>query len=118
MWMFKRRGVIAVHKSKISEDKLMDIVLGAGADDMSLQGDMFEIMTPPESFDAVRKALDAEKITTDMAEMKFLADNETDVDVETATKVLNIMDQLEDHDDVNGVHSSMKMTDEILASMK
>ncbi len=118
MWMFKRRGVIAVSTANIAEDKLMDIVLGAGADDMTTQGDVFEILTPPENFDAVRKALDAAKITTDMAELKFLADNETDVDVETAQKIFNLVEKLEDHDDVNAVHTSMKMTDEIVAAMR
>ncbi len=118
MWMFKRRGVIAVKTGKIAEDKLMDIVLAAGADDMTTQDDVYEIMTPPENFDAVRKALDAEKVTTEMAELKFLADNETDADVETAKKVLTLMERLDDHDDVNSVHSSLKMTDEIMAAIK
>jgi YebC/PmpR family DNA-binding regulatory protein len=118
MWMFKRRGVIAVKKDKIAEDKLMDIVLTAGADDMSTQDDVYEILTPPEAFDAVRKALYAEKITTVMSELKYLADNETDADVETGIRVLNLLEKLEDHDDVNAVHSSLKMTDEIVAALK
>lgn len=118
MWMFKRRGVIAVKKDKIAEDKLMDIALGAGADDMTTQDDVYEILTPPESFDAVRKALDSAKITTEMSELKYLPDNETDADVDTAIKVLNMVEKLEDHDDVNAVHSSLKMTDEIVAALK
>lgn len=118
MWMFKRRGVIAVKTTAIAEDKLMDLVLNAGADDMSIEGDVFEILTPPENFDAVRKVLDGAKLPTEMAELKFLADNETDADIETAKKILTLMEKLDDHDDVNAVHSSLKMTDEIVAAMK
>jgi YebC/PmpR family DNA-binding regulatory protein len=118
LWMFKRRGVIAVKTSAVAEDKLMDLVLNAGADDMSTQGDIFEILTPPENFDAVRKALDAAKIATEVAEMKFLADNETETDVETGKKVLELLQDLDDHDDVNAVHSSLKMTADLAAAAK
>ena len=118
MWMFKRRGVIAVKSGKATEDALMELVLNAGADDLSAQDDVFEILTPPEQFDAVRKALEAAKIPTEMAELKFIADNETDVDVDMAMKILKLLEKLDDHDDVNAVHSSMKMTDEIVAALK
>ena len=118
MWMFKRRGVIAVKKELIAEDKLMDIVLTAGADDMTTQDDVYEILTPPEGFDAVRKALHGEKIPMVMSELKYLAENETDADADTGVKLLNLLEKLEDHDDVNAVHSSLKMTDEIVAAMK
>jgi YebC/PmpR family DNA-binding regulatory protein len=118
MWMFKRRGVIAVKTSAVAEDKLMDVALGAGADDMTTAGEFYEILTPPDSFDAVRKALDAAKIPTEVAELKFLAENETDVDVEMGQRVLALLEKLDDHDDVNGVHSSLNMTDELEAAMK
>lgn len=116
MWMFKRRGLILVKTDKVAEDKLMDVVLNAGADDMTTEGDLYEILTPPENFDAVRKVLEAEKIPTEAAELKFLADNETDADVATAKKVLGLLEELDEHDDVNAVHSSLKMTDEIAAA--
>ena len=118
MWMFKRKGLIVVKSNAIAEDKLMDLALEAGADDLSLQGDVFEILTPPEQFDAVRKALSAAKIPIAESELKYLAENETDVDVHTARKIFNLLEKLDDHDDVNAVHSSMKLTDEIVAAMK
>ncbi|HLX60860.1 MAG TPA: YebC/PmpR family DNA-binding transcriptional regulator [Planctomycetota bacterium] len=118
MWMFKRRGVIAVKSDKIAEDALMELVLNAGADDLSTHGDTYEILTPPENFDAVRKALDAAKLPTEMAELKFIADNETDVDIETGKKVLTLLERLDEHDDVNAVHSSLNMTDELVEAVK
>ena len=118
MWMFKRKGLIAIKTDKIAEDALMDLVVNAGADDLSTSGDMYEVLTSVENFEAVRKALADKNIPTEMAEMKFLADNETDVDVATSKKVLALVDRLDEHDDVNNVHHSMRMSDEIIASLK
>lgn len=118
MWMFKRKGLIAIKTDKIAEDALMDLVVNAGADDLTTVGDMYEVLTSVESFESVRKALAAKNIPTEMAELKFLADNETDVDAATGKKVLELVDELDGHDDVNNVHHSMKMTDEIIAALK
>lgn len=118
MWMFKRRGLITVKTDKIAEDKLMDLVLEAGADDLKTEGDVYEILTGIEGFEPVRKALAAQNIPTDLAEMRFIPDNPTDVDVPTARKVLSLVQDLDDHDDVNAVHHSMRITDEIVAALK
>jgi YebC/PmpR family DNA-binding regulatory protein len=118
MWMFKRKGLIAVKTDKIAEDKLMDIVVEAGADDLTTAGDMYEILTSIESFEPVRKALASKNIPTEMAELKYLADNEADVDVATGKKVLELVDEIDGHDDVNNVHHSMKITPELIAALK
>ena len=118
MWMFKRRGLIAVKRNTIAEEKLMDIVLEAGAEDLASSGDLYEILTRVESFEPVRKALAAQNIPTEVAELKFLADNETDADLATAKKVLALVEKLEEHDDINAVHHSMKMTDAIIAAIE
>jgi YebC/PmpR family DNA-binding regulatory protein len=118
MWMFKRKGLIAVKTDKIAEDKLMDIVVEAGADDLQTSADLYEILTSVESFEPVRKALAAKNIPTEVAELKFLADNETEVDAATGKKALELIDELEGHDDVNNVHSSLKITAELIAAMK
>ncbi len=118
MWMFKRAGLIAVKTDKIAEEKLMDIVVEAGADDLSTAGDVYEILTSVEKFESVRKALAAKNIPTELAELKFLAENETEVDVKTARKALELIDDLDGHDDVNNVHHSMKLTSELIAALK
>ncbi|HEY3325517.1 MAG TPA: YebC/PmpR family DNA-binding transcriptional regulator [Planctomycetota bacterium] len=118
MWMFKRRGLITVKTEKIAEDKLMEVVLDAGAEDLSTQGDVYEILTSVEAFESVRKALAAKDIPTEMAELRFLPENPTDVDVATARKILTLVDNLDGHDDVNAVHHSMNLTDEIIAALK
>jgi YebC/PmpR family DNA-binding regulatory protein len=118
MWMFKRRGLITVKTSAIAEDALMDVVLEAGAEDMSAQGDVYEVLSSVESFEAVRKALAARNITTEMAELRFIPDNTVEVDAATARKVLTLIERLEEHDDINAVHHGMRMTDAVLAVLK
>jgi len=117
LWMFKRRGVIAVKTSAVPEDALMELVLEAGADDLSTFSDTYEILTSVESFEAVRKALAAKSIATESADLRFLPDNPVDVDTATAKKVLALVERLDDHDDVNAVHHSMKLTEEIIAAL-
>ena len=118
MWMFKRRGLIAVKTDKIAEEKLMELAIDAGADDFSTSGDMYEILTTVENFEPVRKVLASKNIPTEMAELKFLPENETDADLHTAKKILTLVERLDAHDEVNSVHHSMKMTDEIIAAWK
>lgn len=118
LWMFKRKGLIAVKTDKVAEEKLMEIVLDAGADDLTTSADLFEILTPVDKFEAVRKALVANNIPTEVAELKFLADNETDVDLLMSKKILNLIDKLDAHDDVNNVHHSMRMTEQVIAALK
>lgn len=115
LWMFKRRGLIAVKTADVSEDQLMEIVLAAGAEDMSQSGDVFEVLTTIETFEAVRKALEAASLKTTMAEMKYLADNEIDVSQDIAKRILTLTEHLEEHDDVNAVHTNMKFSDEVIA---
>ncbi|HYG77295.1 MAG TPA: YebC/PmpR family DNA-binding transcriptional regulator [Planctomycetota bacterium] len=118
MWMFKRKGLVTVKTDKIAEDALMDLVLEAGAEDLKAEGDVYEILTSVSSFEPVRKALAAKSIPTEMAELRFIPDNPTDADVPTAKKVLELVDDLDGHDDVNAVHHSLNMTDEIIAAVK
>jgi len=112
LWMFKRRGVITVKTSQIQEEQLMELVLDAGAEDLSTFGDTYE------SFEPVRKALAARELATESAEMRFLPDNPVDVDGATAKKVLALLERLDEHDDVSAVHHSMKITAELLAALK
>jgi YebC/PmpR family DNA-binding regulatory protein len=115
LWMFKRRGLFAIKCADVAEEKLMDLVLGAGADDMTQSGDVWEVLTSVESFEAVRKALEAGGLKTTVAELKYLADNEVEVDDLHAQKVLDLIEALQDHEDVNNVHTNMKFTDNVIA---
>ncbi len=102
-WMFHRKGYFVVEKSAAEEEKLLDIVLGAGADDMNEDGDNFEILSSPESFDAVKTALDAAKIPLAASEISMVPQNYVKLEGKNAQTMLKLMEALEEHEDVQNV---------------
>lgn len=118
-WMFTRKGIILVPVGGIDEDPLMEIALEAGADDMEQDGDFFEISTPADDLETVREALEAKKITIESAEVSRVPENSVDVtEVEHARKVIRLMDNLEDLDDVQNVFANFDIPDEIMAEIE
>ncbi|MDD3895055.1 MAG: YebC/PmpR family DNA-binding transcriptional regulator [Syntrophomonadaceae bacterium] len=116
-WMFKRVGLIAVNKEKITqdEDDFMLQALEAGADDVKSETDVYEIITVPEVLLEVKEALEAIKIETEMADIIMMSDTSVDIDDETtAAKILKLIDLLEDHDDVQNVYANANIPDEII----
>jgi YebC/PmpR family DNA-binding regulatory protein len=105
-WMFDRKGYFVVEKSAADEEKLMEIALGAGADDMREDGSNFEILTAPENFDAVRAALESAKIATDAAEVSMMPQNYVKLEGKNAQTMLKLMEALEDHEDIQNVWSN------------
>ena len=105
-WMFDRKGYFVVENSVADEEKLMDIALGAGADDLLESGDNFEITTSPENFEAVRVALEAAGIATVEAEISMIPQNYVKLEGKNAQTMIKLMDALEDHDDVQNVWSN------------
>ena len=105
-WMFARKGYLVVEKSAVSEDKLMDIVIGAGADDMREDGDNFEVFTTLDSFDAVKASLEKEGIPLAAAEVSMVPQNYVKLEGKNAQTMLKLMEALEDHEDVQNVWSN------------
>jgi transcriptional/translational regulatory protein YebC/TACO1 len=101
--MFDRKGYLAVEKSKVSEDQLMDIVLNAGADDMRDDGENFEVFTPPESVEVVKAALEKVSISPSVAEVSMIPQNQIRLEGKDAQTMLKLMDALEDHEDIQNV---------------
>jgi YebC/PmpR family DNA-binding regulatory protein len=102
-WMFERRGYFVVEKSAADEEKLLDLALGAGADDMREDGSNFEILTTPESFEAVRSTLEKEKIPTAAGEISMVPQNYVKLEGKSAQTMLKLMEALEDHEDIQNV---------------
>jgi YebC/PmpR family DNA-binding regulatory protein len=102
-WMFDRKGYFVVEKSLADEEKLLDLALGAGADDMREDGDNFEILTTPDNFDSVRAALDSAKIPTAAAEISMMPQNYVKLEGKSAQTMLKLMEALEDHEDIQNV---------------
>jgi YebC/PmpR family DNA-binding regulatory protein len=116
-YMFERKGVITV-KADTDEDTLLGIILDAGADDVKRHGSTFDITCDPAHFNKVQEALTQNNITPVHAEITQLGKTTVDVpDLETAMKVIRLMEAIDDHDDVQSVYSNMTMTDEVMAEL-
>jgi YebC/PmpR family DNA-binding regulatory protein len=114
-WMFKKRGVIGVEKSAIDEDKLLELALDAGADDVTSDGDTFQVMTSPDKLNAVRDALEKAGLAIALSEQTRIPENTVAVSGHGAEQVLKLMEELEDHDDVQNVAANFDISDEEMA---
>jgi len=113
-WIFKMKGYFLVDRGGVDEEKLMDIVLEKGAEDMKTEGNVYEITCDPKGFEAVRKALEQHKVKIQTAEITKLPTSSVKVAGETAKQVLQLVELLEDHDDVQNVYANFDIPDEIL----
>jgi YebC/PmpR family DNA-binding regulatory protein len=108
-FMFTKKGLIAVPKSAASEDKLMDLVLEAGADDLNDEGENWEILTEPAAYEAVANALKTAGIEAVVSEITMVASTYTKLEGSTAAQMIRLLEALEDHDDVQNVYSNFDM---------
>ena len=116
---FKRKGQIFVDASATSEEKVMDIVLEAGADDMTEDDGQFEIVTDPSSFVAVVEALEKAEIKTASAEVTLIPDVYVPVgDKSVASAVFKLISELDENEDVQNVHANMDASDEVLKELE
>ena len=114
-WMFKRMGYIDVEKEKASEEKLMDLALSAGAEDIKDDGSIWEVVTTPEVFDAVLEAVKAAGIEVADSNVGYLPQNYVKLEGKDAQQALKLVDELEEHDDVQNVYSNFDIDEEEIA---
>jgi YebC/PmpR family DNA-binding regulatory protein len=105
-WMFHRKGDIVIAKEQADEEKLMSIVLDAGAEDLRDDGSAWEIVTPPEAFEKVREALAAAKIKPVSAEVAWVPQNYVKLSGQPAQQMLRLVEALEEHDDIQHVYAN------------
>lgn len=116
---FKRRGQIYIDAAGVDEEKLMDIVLNAGADDMAPDGDQFEVLTDPNAFAGVTEALEKAGIKTADAGIRLVPDTYVQVSDKTAARsVMKFIETLEDNDDVQDVYSNADFDDAVMAELE
>jgi YebC/PmpR family DNA-binding regulatory protein len=117
-YMFNRKGVIIVAKvDGITEDKILEHVLDAGAEDVSDLGESFEIVSEPSDLVAVRTALQSAGIDYESADTSFLPSVSVPLDAEGATKVFALIDAIEELDDVQNVFGNFDVSDEVMATL-
>ncbi|MEJ7605377.1 MAG: YebC/PmpR family DNA-binding transcriptional regulator [Bryobacteraceae bacterium] len=102
-WMFERKGQILLESETIKEDDLMNLVLEAGADDLSNEGSSWEILTAPENLNAVQEALQKAKIPVASASVAMIPKNTVQVEGKSAGQLMKLTEALEEHDDVQNV---------------
>ena len=112
-WNFHKKGVLVADAGRYSEDDLV-AAIDAGAEDLSVDGDVYEVVTDPSDLVAVRAALEDSGVQLDSAELTMRADNRVPVEERDARSLLRLLDELEDQDDVTGVHANFDVDDAVL----
>jgi YebC/PmpR family DNA-binding regulatory protein len=116
-FQFDRKGYFAIEKSAVSEDKLMEVALEAGADDLQTDDpETFEVYTAPDSFEQVRQALEKNEIPTAEAKLGQMPQNYIKLDESKSKSMLRLLEMLDDHDDVQNVWSNFDVPEEMMES--
>lgn len=111
-YMFQRRGLICVPAEGVDEDDIMMAALEGGADDITLEGDQFEVVCEPNDFEPCRDALQEAGFALSSAEVTYIPDNEVSVAGKQLEQVMRLVDTLEDNDDVQNVYTNADFSDE------
>src|SRR2546426_10619425 len=114
-WMFDRKGIFVIPTDQVSEDRLMEIALEAGADDVKAVGDKLELTSDAALWASVAAALSAAGLTPEVSRISRIPKNTVDLDADTARKALKLLEALDNHDDVQSVSSNFNIPDEVLA---
>lgn len=117
-WIFEKKGYIVINKSEIEEDRLMSIVLEAGAEDLKTEETTYAVTTSPLDFDKVKKAIQDNNIKIEVAEVTNVPKTTVTVTGDDARKVLSLVSELEDHDDVQNVYANFDIPDAILKELE
>jgi YebC/PmpR family DNA-binding regulatory protein len=115
-YLFNFKGLFVVDAKHVTEDRLMEVALEAGADDVALVDGYYEVTCDPKIFDSVRKSLEEQRIPTETAETSYIPSNYVDLDVESGRKMRKLRDMLDENDDVQNVYANDNIPEEALAS--
>jgi YebC/PmpR family DNA-binding regulatory protein len=114
---FSQKGLIVVDAGKMDEETIMEIALEAGADDVADSGGVWEVLTAPADFLAVREAIEAAGIAPESAEITMIPATTVACDRKTAERILRLVETLEEHDDVQKVHTNADIPDEVMSEL-
>lgn len=113
-WMFEKKGHLTVSASAVAEDKLMEIVLEAGADDLQSEGEVYEITCAPGAFPAVQDALEKASISPSEAKLAMVPSTTVELEGKKAQQCLKLLEMLEEHDDVQQVYANLTFDEDTL----
>jgi transcriptional/translational regulatory protein YebC/TACO1 len=113
--MFSKKGLITVNAANVNEEELMEIALSAGADDMQNTGSVFEITCDLSAYEKLIKALKDKGIATEVAEISMVPQSTVTIsDEKAARKIIALMEELEDHEDVQNTYSNFDIPNDIM----
>jgi YebC/PmpR family DNA-binding regulatory protein len=113
-WMFEKKGIVNIDTSVCDEDTLLEIVLESGAIDMTNQGDVYEIITPPNTLEKVRSAIEGKSIPITSADITMIPQSTVRLDARQADTMLKLYEALESHDDVQHVYANFDIDEEVM----
>jgi YebC/PmpR family DNA-binding regulatory protein len=116
-WMFQKKGLIVVDQEKIDEDELLAIALDAGAEDVRPSEAIYEVVTAVEEFEPVKQAILAKGVEPTSSEISLIPQTTVRLEGNQARQLLKLMEELEDHDDVQNVYANFDIPDEVMAEV-
>ena len=117
-YLFQARGQIMVAKNTVDDEKLMEVVIDAGADDVIDDGESWQVLCSPPDFMAVRQALEAAQLPQEMAQITQIPSNTVNCSGDDARRLINLLEALDDHDDVQKTYANFEIPDEEIAAME
>ncbi len=113
-YLFTYKGLFVIDAKTVAEDRLMEVVLEAGADDLNRVDDYFEVTCDPKVFETVRKALEGHRIATEIAETSYIPSTTVDLDIENGKRMIKLREVLEENEDVQNVYANDNIPAELI----
>jgi YebC/PmpR family DNA-binding regulatory protein len=116
-WIFEKKGLFVFEKNSVEEEKLLDLALEAGAEDIKEGDTQFEVLTDPADFESLKKAFDDEGLSYSLAEISMIPQNTVKLDGRDAERVLSLLEALEENDDISHVYANFDIPDEVMEAL-
>ncbi|NNG08319.1 MAG: YebC/PmpR family DNA-binding transcriptional regulator [Desulfobacteraceae bacterium] len=116
-WIFEKRGLVVFEKNSVEEEKLLDLALEAGAEDIKESETQFEVLTDPADFESIKKVFDDEGLSYSLAEISMIPQNTVKLEGRDAERVLSLLEALEENDDISQVYANFDIPDEVMEAL-
>ena len=116
-WIFEKKGLFVFEKNSVEEEKLLDLALEAGAEDIKESDTQFEVLADAADFESIKKAFDDEGLSYSLAEIGMIPQNTVKLDGRDAERVLSLLEALEENDDISHVYANFDIPDEVIEAL-
>jgi len=116
-WIFVKKGLIVFDRESVEEERLLELALEAGAEDIKEEETHFEILTDPSDLESIKKAFDDKGLSYTVAEVSMIPQNTISLEGRDAERMLNLMETLEEHDDINHIYANFDIPDKVMEAL-